>query len=275
MSGLKASLQSPAGARTESAGESPRHGRVTIVGAGPGDPELLTRKGFDALQAADVVFFDDLVSPEIIDLLPDRTRCIYVGKPHRSTHVSQDDIAAQLIAAARAGNRVVRLKGGDPMVFGRTGEEIEALRAAGVAVDVVPGITAATGAAATTRISLTHRDYAAQVTFITAVRRDGALAEIGGLAGAGKTLVVYMGLARAGALSEGLRADGVDGQWPVAIVENATRANERVIVTTAADLAATVARESVQSPALFIIGEVVRSYAPAAATAAAELVVRS
>ena len=269
MSGLKASPQGPAAASTDTAGKHPRHGRVTIVGAGPGDPELLTRKGYDALQAADVVYFDDLVAPEIIELLPDRTRCIYVGKPHRSVHISQNDIAAQLISEARAGHQVVRLKGGDPMVFGRTGEEIDALRTAGIAVDVVPGITAATGAAANTRISLTHRDYAAQVTFITAVRRDGALADVRGLAGAGKTLVVYMGLARARALSKALRGEGVDALWPVTIVENATRANERVIVTTIADLAAVVASENVHSPALFIVGEVVRTYTPTSAVARA------
>ncbi len=240
------------------------------MGAGPGDPELLTVKGYLALKAADVVFFDDLVSPEILELLPAGARCIYVGKPYQSAGISQDDIITQLIAAARGGHRVVRLKGGDPMVFGRSGEELEGLRAAGIAVDVVPGITSASGAAASTRITLTHRDYAAQVSFVTAAKKDGKLADMRGLAGAGKTLVVYMGIARAEALSAALQADGVAAGWPIAIVENATRPNERVIITTVAGLAATIARDVVRSPALFIIGEVVKTYAPAAiATAVA------
>ena len=240
---------------------------MTLVGAGPGDPELLTVKGYLALKAADVVFFDDLVSPEILDLLPEGARCIYVGKPYQSTGISQADIITQLIAAARGGHRVVRLKGGDPMVFGRSGEELEGLRAAGVPVDVVPGITAATGAAASTGITLTHRDYAAQVSFVTAAKKDGGLAEVRGLAGKGRTLVIYMGIARADALSEALQADGVAPSWPIAIIENATRANERVIVTTVAGLADAVMRNVVRSPALFIVGEVVKTYSPAAIAA--------
>jgi len=243
-------------------GKRPRSGRVTLVGAGPGDPELLTRKGYKALQKADVVFFDDLVSPEIIDILPETTRCIYVGKPNGAPHISQEAIIAQLIAAVRSGDSVVRLKGGDPMVFGRSGEEIKALRAAGIEVDIIPGITAANGAAAGMRVSLTHRDYAAQVSFVTAVRRDRQLSDVRGLAGVGKTLVVYMGINRAAALTEALRADGVTADLLVAIVENATRANERVIVATIAELAPTITRENVQSPALFIIGDVVRTYQP-------------
>ena len=246
--------------------------KVTLVGAGPGDPGLLTRKGFDALQTADVVFFDELVSPEIMELVGVQTRCIYVGKPCKSVAVSQGDIIQQLIMAARAGLRVVRLKGGDPMVFGRSAEEITALREAGIEVDVVPGITSASGAAASTRISLTHRDYAAQVSFVTAARRDGELADVAGLAGKGRTLVVYMGIARAQALSDALQADGVEASLPIAIVENATRADERVIITTVGELSKTVAHQNVRSPALFIVGDVVRTYEPAVvATAAAAL----
>ncbi len=237
--------------------------KVTLVGAGPGDPGLLTRKGYDALQSADVVFFDELVSPEIVDILPAHARCIYVGKPNQQASISQADICQQLIAAARAGLKVVRLKGGDPMVFGRSGEELDALREAGVVVEIVPGITSATGAAASTRISLTHRDYAAQVTFVTAARREGALAEVRGLAGPGRTLIIYMGITRARALSDAFLADGVDGTLPVAIVENATRADERVIITTVAGLPAAVAHHAVRSPALFIVGDVVRTYVPA------------
>ena len=241
--------------------------KVTLVGAGPGDPGLLTRKGYDALVTADVVFFDELVSPDIIDLLPSHVRCVYVGKPCKTAAISQDDIIHQLIVAARTGVRVVRLKGGDPMVFGRSAEEIDALRDAGIEVDVVPGITSASGAAASTRISLTHRDYAAQVSFVTAARREGELADVNGLAGKGKTLVVYMGIARARALSQALQADGVDAALPIAIVENATRADERVIITTVAALPETVAVHNVRSPALFIVGDVVRTYIPAGVSA--------
>jgi uroporphyrin-III C-methyltransferase len=238
-------------------------GAVVLVGAGPGDPDLLTRKGHAALQSADVVFFDDLVSPEIVEILPAHARCIYVGKPHHRAMLTQGDIIRQLITAARAGLRVVRLKGGDPMIFGRSAEEIDALRAAEISVDVVPGVTAALASAASMRVSLTHRDYAARITFVTATRREGALADIGGLAGAGRTLVVYMGLCKARDLKTALSADGIDGDWPVAIVENATRPTERVIITTVAGLPDEVTRENVQSPALFIVGEVVRTYVPA------------
>lgn len=242
-------------------------GRITLVGAGPGDPELLTVKALRTLESADVVFFDDLVSEDILDLLPARARCIYVGKPHHAALVSQEEITRQIVAAARAGLSVVRLKSGDPMVFGRSGEEIAAARAAGVPVDVVPGITAAAGAAASARISLTHRDYAQQVAFVTAVRQGGALADVKGLAGPGRTLVVYMGLVRAPALSAALMHDGVPPAWPVAIVENATRPAERVVITTLSDLAETVLRENLRTPALFIVGEVVKTYVHDAARA--------
>ncbi len=247
---------------TRDEGGPRRAPRVALVGAGPGDPGLLTRKAYDALLAADVVFFDELVSPEIMDLLPAHVRCIYVGKPCRTVAVSQGDIIQQLIAAARGGLNVVRLKAGDPMVFGRAGEEIEGLRAAGVEVDVIPGITSASGAASSTQISLTHRDYAAQVSFVTAARREGELADVRGLAGVGRTLVVYMGIARAQALSNALREDGVDAGLPIAIVENATRTDERVIITSVAGLSETLAHNDVRSPALFIIGDVVRTYQP-------------
>jgi len=241
--------------------------KVTLVGAGPGDPGLLTRKGYDALLAAEVVFFDELVSPEIMELLSAETRCIYVGKPCKSVAVSQGDIVQQLIAAARTGANVVRLKGGDPMIFGRAGEEIEALNAAGIDVEVVPGITSASGAAAATRISLTHRDYAAHVSFVTAARREGELADVRGLAGKGRTLVIYMGIARAAALRDALMADGVEPSLPIAIVENATRPEERIMVTDVANLPSAVARHAVRSPALFIVGDVVRTYSPAGVAA--------
>lgn len=235
-------------------------GTVTLVGAGPGDPDLLTRKGYVALQAADIVFFDDLVSPEIVDELPAHARCIYVGKPHHKAVITQAGIINQLITAAQSGLQVVRLKGGDPMVFGRSAEEIDALRAAGVPVDIVPGVTAASASAAAMKVSLTHRDYASRVTFVTATRREGALADVSGLAGAGRTMVVYMGLCKARDLKDALLSDGLEPHWPVAVVEHATRSAQRIITTTIAELPDTLIRENVQSPALFIVGEVVHTY---------------
>lgn len=236
---------------------------VTLVGAGPGDPDLLTRKGYEALQAAEVVFFDDLVSPEIVDILPGHARCIYVGKPHHKAMITQADIIVQLIKAARSGLRVVRLKGGDPMVFGRSAEEIDALRGAGIPVDIIPGVTAASASAAAMKISLTHREYSSRVTFVTATRRAGALADVRGLAGPGRTVVIYMGLCKARDLRQVLLAEGLDSAWPVAIVEHATRPAQRIIVTTVSDLPDALIRENVQSPALFIVGEVVRTYVTA------------
>jgi uroporphyrin-III C-methyltransferase len=237
--------------------DSPRPvGTVTLVGAGPGDPELLTRKGYAALQSADIVFFDDLVSPEIVDVLPARARCIYVGKPHHKAVITQASIINQLITAAQSGLQVVRLKGGDPMVFGRSAEELDELRAEGIPVDVVPGVTAASAAASS-------MNYASRVTFVTATRREGALADVRGLAGAGRTMVVYMGLCKARDLKEALQSDGLDPSWPVAVVEHATRPAQRIITTTITDLPDALIRENVQSPALFIVGEVVRTYVPA------------
>ncbi|TAL00353.1 MAG: uroporphyrinogen-III C-methyltransferase [Rhodospirillaceae bacterium] len=231
-------------------------GAVVLVGAGPGDPELLTRKAQAAILAADIVFYDELVSAEIMAEIPTRIARVYVGKRHGTVSIDQADIIEGVITAVMAGKRVVRLKGGDPMIFGRGGEEIEALSAAGIEVSVVPGITAATGAASSTGIPLTHRDHAAQVTILTGTRRDGSLSDVRGLAGEGKTLIIYMAIRRTAEVAAALRADGVPGDLPVAIVENATRPNERTIKVTVDTLAETVVREAVQSPALLIVGHV-------------------
>jgi uroporphyrin-III C-methyltransferase len=236
-------------------------GQVILVGAGPGDPDLLTRKALAAIARADVLFYDDLVSTEILAEIPPGVRCVYVGKPRGTDPAVQGDIIAHLIAAARVHPTVVRLKGGDPLIFGRGGEEIDALRAAGIAVEVVPGITAAAGAAAATLIPLTHRDHAAQVSFTTAVRKDGGVADVRGLAGPGRTLVIYMGVGQAAALADALRKDDVPGTWPVAIVEKATRPDQRLLVTTVDALAKTVADQAVTSPALFIVGTVAQAVA--------------
>ena len=231
-------------------------GTVTLVGAGPGDPDLLTRKACAAISAADIVFYDDLVSPEVLAEVPSQTPKHYVGKPQGGAQISQAEIGALLINAVQKGQRVVRLKGGDPMIFGRGGEEVDALVAAGVQVEVIPGITAAQAAASVSRIPLTHRDRSAQVTYVTAHRADGDLANVRGLAGEERTLVVYMGVRQAGALRAALLQDGVAPSLPVAVVEKATRPGQRVFITDVDTLPAVVADERIVSPALFIVGRV-------------------
>ena len=231
-------------------------GRVILVGAGPGDPGLLTRKAFAALTTADILFYDDLVSAEILAEVPPSVRRVYVGKPNGAAKITQEEIISLLADAARSYAHVVRLKGGDPLIFGRGGEEIEGLRLEGISVDVIPGITAAQGAASTTHIPLTHRDHSAQIAYVTAVRRDGALADFRNLAGEGKTLVVYMGLGKAAEIAAALQDDGIPGDFPVAIIENATRPGERRFVTTVDQMAALVAAQTIRSPALLLIGKV-------------------
>lgn len=233
------------------------HGHVAIVGAGPGDPELLTVKALRALQDADVVVHDRLVGDGVLDLVRRDAARIYVGKQKSNHSVPQDGINDLLVELARAGKRVVRLKGGDPFVFGRGGEELDALRAAGIDASVVPGITAATGCAASIGMPLTHRDHASAVTFVTGHGVDGDPdVDWHALAAPRHTLVVYMGLARAGALAEHLIGAGRSPGTPVAIVENGTRADERVLTGTLASLSAVVASARVGAPALIVVGEV-------------------
>jgi uroporphyrin-III C-methyltransferase len=247
-------------------------GTVVLVGAGPGDPGLLTRKADAAIRSADIIFYDELVSAEIMSEIPSSIACVYVGKRQGVVGIEQADIIEGMIAAVKARKRVVRLKAGDPMIFGRGGEEIEALHAVGISVTVVPGVTAATGAAASAGIPLTHRDHAAQLTFLTGTRRDGSLADVRGLAGPGKTVVVYMAIRRALEFTDALRADGVAGDLPIAIVENATRPKERVFKTTVDGLAKTIIDNGVKSPALLIIGDVVKAQTPVLKSLAADAV---
>jgi uroporphyrin-III C-methyltransferase len=252
--------------RTASDGKS--GGAVVLVGAGPGDPGLLTRKADAAIRAADIVFYDDLVSAEIMAEIPASTARVYVGKRHGAPSTEQADIIDAMVVAVRNGKRVVRLKGGDPMIFGRGGEEIEGLHAAGIDVIVVPGVTAALGAASSAGIPLTHRDHAAQVSIVTGTRRDGSLTDVTGLAGEGKTLVIYMAVKRAGDIVAALLADGVAGDLPIAIVERATRADERIFIATVDTLVETVAREGVETPALLIVGRVAAARSQVAAFSA-------
>jgi len=229
-------------------------GRVTLVGAGPGDPELLTIKALKALQAADVVVHDGLVSDEILDLAPPAARRINVAKRKSRHTLPQDDINQLLVALALDGLTVVRLKGGDPFLFGRGGEELAACRAAGVACAVVPGVTAALAASAGAGAPLTHRGAAQAVTFVTGHAAHGEPdLDWTALARPNQTVVVYMGVSTAGLIAERLTSAGRVGSTPALIVENASRADERRILTTLAGLA--VAAEGLKGPALLMVGE--------------------
>ncbi|KAK0360246.1 hypothetical protein LTR94_028038, partial [Friedmanniomyces endolithicus] len=226
-------------------------GMVHIVGAGPGDPELLTLKALRVLQDADVIIHDRLVPEAILDRARRDARRLYVGKARANHSVAQGDIEALMIAEAKAGHRVVRLKGGDPFVFGRGGEELEAMRAAGVAAFVVPGVTAALAGAASAGIPLTHRDHAQAVTFVTAQAKPGGVeADWSRLAAPNHTLAIYMGVDRAEETAQKLMAAGRSVQTPVAIVENASRPDERVLTGRLDELGALVRGAGLTGPAL-------------------------
>jgi len=234
-----------------------RRGSVVLVGAGPGDPELLTLKAVRALQSADVVLYDDLVLPGSVDLARREAQRLNVGKRGYKPSCTQEDITAMLVSLAREGKRVVRLKGGDPMIFGRAGEEIAALKAAGVDVEVIPGVTAASAAAASLQVSLTERAVARRLQFITAHARDGKLPEDldwRALADEGATTAVYMGLKTLPPLVARLLAEGLASDTPAVIVERASWESERRIASTLTDLPATAASSGLVGPCLVLIG---------------------
>lgn len=240
---------------SELAGQTAAQGFVTLVGAGPGDAGLLTVHALQAIQAADVVLYDALVSEEIMALVRKDADKISVGKRARSHQVRQEDTNALLVAEAQKGRRVVRLKGGDPFVFGRGGEELQVLEAAGIPFKIIPGITAALGAAAYAGIPLTHRDHAQSVQFITGCcKADGSDVTWSSFARANQTLVIYMGTIHADTIAAELIRAGRSADTPVAIVMNATRADQRVIGGRLDELS-TLAQHTV-APALIIIGEV-------------------
>jgi uroporphyrin-III C-methyltransferase len=230
-------------------------GQVWLVGAGPGDPELLTLKALKALQAAEVVFHDGLVSDEILDLAPASARRISVAKRKSRHSYSQDEINRMIVAFALEGLRVVRLKGGDPFIFGRGGEELEACREAGVDCIVVPGVTAALAASAGAGAPLTHRGLAQAVTFVTGHAAAGREPDLDweSLAKANQTVVIYMGLSMAAPIAARLMAAGRAASTPALIVENASRVDERRVLTTLSGLAD--AASALRGPALLIVGE--------------------
>ena len=230
-------------------------GKVWLVGAGPGDPELLTLKALRVLATADVVIHDGLVSREILDLSPVRARRISVAKRRSHHTAAQEEIGALLVAFAREGLTVVRLKGGDPFIFGRGGEEVLACREADVACEVVPGITAALAAGASAGAPLTHRGAAQAVTFVTGHAKAGESPDLDwrSLARPNQTVVVYMGLAAAGEIATRLLDAGRAPATPALVVERASLPDERRIVSTLGDLARDVA--GLDGPALLMIGE--------------------
>jgi uroporphyrin-III C-methyltransferase len=232
-------------------------GRVILVGAGPGDPGLLTIKAVDALRSADIVVHDGLIDPAVLDYAPAHAQRISVAKTRARHTLPQDAINALIIAHVRAGSIVVRLKGGDPFVFGRGGEEVEAVRGAGLPVEVIPGVSAALGGAAEAMLPLTHRDWSSAVSFVAGQCKGLSEQDWSGLAGKSRTLVIYMGVANAAAIADKLMADGVDPGLPVAVIEKATLPGHRAIRTLLADLGDMVVREKVESPAIIVAGEVV------------------
>jgi uroporphyrin-III C-methyltransferase len=232
-------------------------GRVILVGAGPGDPGLLTVRAVEALKSADVVVHDGLIDPRVLDIAPPDAHRISVAKKRARHTLPQEAINALIVAHVKAGAIVVRLKGGDPFIFGRGGEEVEAVRAANLPVEVIPGVSAALGCAAEAMLPLTHRDYSSAVSFVAGQCKGLADQDWSGLAGKGRTLVIYMGVATCPDIADKLIADGVAPDMPVAVLEKGTLDGSRALRTLLADLGPLVEREKVQSPAIIVVGEVV------------------
>lgn len=234
-------------------------GTVYLVGAGPGDPELLTLKALRLIQTADVIVYDRLVSQDILDLIPAGAARVDVGKRPNNHPVPQPDINRLLVRLAEGGSSVVRLKGGDPFMFGRGGEELIELVDGGFPVEVVPGVTSAQGCAAAAGIPLTHRGFASGVRYITGHCRANVDLDFDwqGLADQNTTLVIYMGLANIGHIAERLMAHGMPGAMPVMAIANGTRSDERRIRTTLEEVATAVTSFRLTGPVLFVVGDVV------------------
>ena len=240
------------------AGDQLPLGEVYLVGTGPGDPDLLTFRALRLMQQADVVLYDRLIGDGILNLVRRDAKRVYVGKLKNNHTVPQEEIGRMLIDLAQQGKRVLRLKGGDPFVFGRGGEEIEALSEIGIAFQVVPGVTAANGCAAYAGIPLTHRDHAQACVFVTGHEKNGELnLNWKSLIQPRQTVVLYMGLSSLEAITRGFMSNGADPTTPAAVIENGTRAGQRVITGTLESLLDETSLAGVKSPALIIVGSVV------------------
>jgi uroporphyrin-III C-methyltransferase len=234
-----------------------KEGFVSLVGAGPGDPDLLTVKALRVIHSADIILFDSLVSDEIQGLFPKTTPALHVGKRKSHHSIAQEDLNKLIIDKARQGLHVCRLKGGDAFVFGRGGEEMLEIKAAGVQVEVVPGITAASGCSSYAGIPLTHRGLSQGCSFITAHAEHELHIQWTALAASDHTLVFYMGLTRARMISEQLQAAGMSADTPVALIEKGCCPDQRVLLGCLEELPELGLREQVQSPALIVVGKVV------------------
>ena len=236
----------------------PRTGTVFLVGAGPGDPELLTLRAARLIGSAGLIVHDGLVDPSILALAPGNAELVSVAKSRARHTLPQEEINALLVREALSGRDVVRLKGGDSFIFGRGGEEMEACRAAAVPVEIVPGVSAAIGCAAEAGVPLTHRGLSSAVTFVAGQCKGLSDQNWAGLAGQDRTLVIYMGVATAADIADKLIADGITPAMPVAVLEKGTRADSRVHAGTLAGLGDIVKGKGVKSPALIVVGEVAR-----------------
>ena len=234
-----------------------KSGAVFLIGAGPGDPELLTLKAVKAIQICDVLLVDDLIDRAVLEHAKPTARIIHVGKRGGCKSTPQEFITRMMIRFARAGATVGRVKGGDPFVFGRGGEEMLALRNAGIKVTVVPGITAGCAAPGALHIPVTHRDFSRGVTFITGHTKTDAALNYSALAHGGTTLVIYMGIANLSDMTAGLIAAGMPRNTPACAIRNGTRKGQSAVVATLATLATDVANAKLTSPAIIVIGEVV------------------
>jgi len=255
---LRASGQDIAPSSDEVAQETEAQGEVYLVGAGPGDPSLLTYRAVELMKQADVVLYDRLLGDDILSLVRPEAERVYVGKRPQDHTMPQEDISQLMVRLAKDGKRVLRLKGGDPFIFGRGGEEIETLAENGVPFQVVPGITAASACGTYAGIPLTHRDHAQSCTFVTAHGRNGVLdLDWDVLTGPGRTLAIYMGFATLPALIDGFRTRGMDMETPVAVVENGTRPNQKVVTGTLETVRKVVQEAGLTGPAIIIVGSVV------------------